>query len=112
MSATARELLELPVLRRARPEVLTGDLDVAVRWVHTSEIFEIGSLLEGGELLLTTGLGLVREPPNRLAEYVKSLAERRVAGLVLELGRPFSLVPEVMVESARKWRPRVGAGSC
>lgn len=102
MSATARELLELPVLRRARPEVLTGDLDVAVRWVHTSEIFEIGSLLEGGELLLTTGLGLVREPPNRLAEYVKSLAERRVAGLVLELGRPFSLVPEVMVESARE----------
>lgn len=102
MSATARELLELPVLCRARPEVLTGDLDVAVRWVHTSEIFEIGSLLEGGELLLTTGLGLVREPTHRLVEYIKSLAERRVAGVVLELGRPFSQVPEVMVESARE----------
>lgn len=101
MVTTARELFELPVLRRARPEVLTGDLDVAVRWVHTSEIFEIGTLLEGGELLLTTGLGLVREPPHRLATYIEGLADRRVAGVVLELGRPFAEVPEVMVESAR-----------
>jgi len=100
MVTTARELLNLPILRRARPEVLTGDLDVPVRWVHTSEIFEIGALLEGGELLLTTGLGLVREPPHRLAAYIEGLAETRVAGVVLELGRPFAKVPDVMVETA------------
>lgn len=100
MVTTARELLALPILRRARPEVLTGDLDVSVRWVHTSEIFEIGALLEGGELLLTTGLGLVREPPHRLAAYIEGLAETRVAGVVLELGRPFANVPEVMVQTA------------
>ncbi|CAB4739751.1 MAG: hypothetical protein F2701_01400 [Actinobacteria bacterium] len=101
MATTARELLELPILRRARPEVLSGHLDVPVRWVHTSEIFEIDALLQGGELLLTTGLGLVREPPHRLAAYIDGLAERRVAGVVLELGRPFAEVPEAMVEAAR-----------
>jgi purine catabolism regulator len=101
MATTARELLELPILFRARPEVLSGHLDVPVRWVHTSEIFEIDALLQGGELLLTTGLGLVREPPHRLAAYIDGLAERRVAGVVLELGRPFAEVPEAMVEAAR-----------
>ena len=101
MVTTAREVLALPILRRARPEVLSGHLDVPVRWVHTSEIFEIDALLQGGELLLTTGLGLVREPPHRLEAYIAGLAERRVAGIALELGRPFAEAPEAMVEAAR-----------
>jgi len=102
MHVTVSDVLNLPVVHRARPEVITGDPATVVRWVHTSEIFEIGSLLEGGELLLTTGLGLVREPENRLAAYVEILADRRVAGLFLELGRTFTHVPEVMVDTARK----------
>ena len=101
MVTTAREVLALPILRRARPEVLSGHLDVPVRWVHTSEIFEIDALLQGGELLLTTGLGLVREPPHRLEAYIAGLAKRRVAGIALELGRPFAEAPEAMVEAAR-----------
>jgi purine catabolism regulator len=94
------ELLALPVFQRARPEVIIGDSATPVRWVHTSEIFDIGALLEGGEMLLTTGLGLVRESEPRMREYVRQIADRRAAGLFLELGRTFSAPPEPLVEEA------------
>src|SRR5215213_1646123 len=57
MGLNLQELLDLPVLRRARPEVVVGSHLEArpVRWVHTSEIYEISPLLKGGEVLLTTG---------------------------------------------------------
>lgn len=52
---TLDDVLELPTVRRARPRVVAEALPSStprtVRWVHTSEIFEIGPLLRGGELL-------------------------------------------------------------
>jgi purine catabolism regulator len=60
MSMSLREVLATDVLQETEPEVLAGHgaLDREVRWVHSSEIYEIAPLLSGGELLLTTGLGL------------------------------------------------------
>ena len=67
---TLLELLEIPELRRARPRVVTpnADLEKAVRWVHTSEIFEIGPLLKGGEVLMTTGLGLIGRKQSEISK--------------------------------------------
>src|SRR5690606_22660892 len=93
-----------PVVRRARPEVVTGapdDLARPVRWVHTSEIYEISPLLKGGEVLLTTGLGLVGLSPSAVRSYVASLHGTGVAALFLELGRTFTQPPPVLVEAAR-----------
>jgi purine catabolism regulator len=100
---TVADLLELPVLRRGRPELLAGTgLDRReVRWVHTSEIYEISPLLKGGEVLLTTGLGLVGAGPDALRDYATGLAERRIAALVLELGRTFTQPPAELVAGAR-----------
>ena len=101
---TVAGLLELPVLRRGRPELLAGtDLDRReVRWVHTSEIYEISPLLKGGEVLLTTGLGLVGAGPEALRAYATGLAERHIAALVLELGRTFTQPPPELVAGARE----------
>jgi purine catabolism regulator len=101
---TVADLLDLPVLRRGRPSVLAG-ADLArrpVRWVHTSEIYEISPLLKGGEVLLTTGLGLVGAGPAAVRGYATGLAERSIAALVLELGRTFTTAPEALVEGARE----------
>ncbi|HET8590517.1 MAG TPA: PucR family transcriptional regulator [Nakamurella sp.] len=100
---TVADLLELPVLQRGRPEVLAGtDLERReVRWVHTSEIYEISPLLKGGEVLLTTGLGLVGASPAALRSYAAGLAERSVAALVLELGRTFTSPPADLVSAAQ-----------
>ena len=57
MPFTVQDLLDLPLMEAARPEVVVGErLDTrVVRWIHTSEIYEISPLLKGGEVLLTTG---------------------------------------------------------
>ncbi|MFT4044390.1 MAG: PucR family transcriptional regulator ligand-binding domain-containing protein [Gordonia sp. (in: high G+C Gram-positive bacteria)] len=86
-------------LADADPHVLTAHdrLNTRVNWVHSSEIFEIGPLLTGGELLLTTGLGLAGLDAGTRRHYVRDLAERGVAGVAFEVGRTFETVPDEMV---------------
>ena len=102
MTFTVQDLLDLPLMQPARPEVVVGaDLDRReVRWVHTSEIYEISPLLKGGEVLLTTGLGLVGMSAEAMSGYVRALARQGVAALVLELGRTFTRAPEELREVA------------
>lgn len=104
MSLSVADLLALPVMEHARVEVMSGhDLDSRlVRWIHTSEIYSIAPLLQGGEVLMTTGLGLVGNSSDELADYVHALARRDVAALFLELGRTFTSVPEAMLLAARE----------
>jgi len=103
MALSVTDLLELPVVARARPVVVTGEgLDErTVRWVHTSEIYDISPLLKGGEVLLTTGLGLVGVDPGSVRRYVSSLAGIGIAALFLELGRTFTSAPPALVAAAR-----------
>ncbi|MEU5975238.1 PucR family transcriptional regulator [Streptomyces sp. NPDC047315] len=99
---TVRRALELPGLRAGLPEVVAGAdrLHRTVRWVHAGEVPNIASLLKGGELLLTTGLGLGTRPAEQRA-FVSRLAERGIAALVVELGPRFSRLPAAIVDTAR-----------
>jgi purine catabolism regulator len=104
MPLTLREVLELDVVRRGWPHVVAGAarLDVPVRWVHAIELTDIGRLLRGGELVLSTGIALP-ESPSGLAAYVASLADVGVAGLAVELGRRYTgALPEALVAAARE----------
>ncbi|GBQ01974.1 transcriptional regulator [Streptomyces spongiicola] len=99
---TVQRALELPALRGGLPEVVAGAdrLSRAVRWVHAGEVPNIASLLKGGELLLTTGLGLGTRPAEQRA-FVQRLADRGIAALVVELGPRFARLPAGIVEAAR-----------
>ncbi|WP_369211852.1 PucR family transcriptional regulator [Streptomyces flavofungini] len=99
---TVQRALELPGLRGGLPEVVAGAerLQRTVRWVHAGEVPNIASLLKGGELLLTTGLGLGTRPADQRA-FVRKLAERGIAALVVELGPRFTRLPAALVETAR-----------
>ena len=101
MALTVHDVLKLEVFRRAEPEVVAGTehLGRRVRWVHITELPDIAYLLKGGELLLTTGMGLGRDG-NLHRRYVRELAETGVAGVVVELGRTFWELPRTMVEEA------------
>jgi PucR family transcriptional regulator, purine catabolism regulatory protein len=100
---TLAAVLGSPALLHSRPQLLAGDPAArTVRWVHSSEIYDIARLLRGGELLLTTGLGLERSSPDERRAYVRALAEREIAGLALELAASFSEAPPEMVEEARR----------
>ncbi|RLU92034.1 transcriptional regulator [Streptomyces griseocarneus] len=101
---TVARALGLPALRKGLPEVLAaGDrLDRPVRWVHAGEAPNIAALLKGGELLLTTGLGLGSRPAEQRG-FVRGLAERGIAALVVELGSRFATLPAAVVDTARSY---------
>ncbi|GAA2349512.1 PucR family transcriptional regulator [Streptomyces cuspidosporus] len=99
---TVARALELPALRRGLPEVVAAEdgLDRPVRWVHAGEAPNIASLLKGGELLLTQGLGVGPRAAEQRA-FVRRLAERGIAALVVELGSRFTTLPAAVVDTAR-----------
>lgn len=95
MQPTVREVLDLSVLAAGRPHVVGGKdhLDRPVRWVHISDVTDLTDLLEGGELVLTTGLPLAGGARETEA-FLSMLAAQDVAGLVIELGTHLKTVPE------------------
>ncbi|RBY93224.1 PucR family transcriptional regulator ligand-binding domain-containing protein [Blastococcus sp. TF02A-30] len=101
---TLARFLELPAVRDAAPEpaVTPRADDVPVRWVHSSEIYEIGPLLSAGDLLLTTGLGLAGVDAGARRHWVRELAARGVAAVALELGRSLPTLPDELLDEARR----------
>ena len=100
---TVREILTLEAVAQGLPEVLASDdaLDARVRWVHASDSAGVARLLNGGELLLSTGSGWPTEPAD-LESFIAGLVDVGVAGLVLELGVHYRYVPAVVEQSARE----------
>ncbi|MFJ8966162.1 PucR family transcriptional regulator [Lentzea sp. NPDC102401] len=91
MPITLRELagkLALPVL--------AGDVSRPVGWVHGTELEDPTPFLEGGELLLTTGLHALRDG------YVERLVRAGVVGLGFGTGLSHDVVPSSLVEAAAK----------
>jgi purine catabolism regulator len=87
-------VLELPVVRRALPEVVTGEHALAreIRWAHVIEMPDPEDLLKGGELVLTTGLGAGDAAAHQDA-WTRSLIAQGVAALAVELGTSWRAVP-------------------
>ena len=101
MPISVREALALPVLAAGDPVVLSGEssLDRQLRWVHVSEVRDVGSVLDGDELVLSTGLGMAS--PEVAAEFVRQLADVGAAGLVVELSSAYRSVPDAALRRAR-----------
>ncbi|MEH0932674.1 PucR family transcriptional regulator ligand-binding domain-containing protein [Micromonospora sp. CPCC 205558] len=101
---TVREVLALDPVRHGAPRLVAGEagLDRPVRWVHVAEVPDIATLLGGGELVLTTGIGLPGDDAG-LRAFIGDLADVGVSGLVVELGRRYgSAVPRVMAAAAER----------
>lgn len=100
---TVREVLSLEAVADGVPEVLVGDeaLDARVRWLHVSDSAGVARLLDGGELLLSTGSSWPGDP-GELAAFVAGLAGAGIAGLVIELGTHYREVPPAVTDAARE----------
>ena len=99
---TLREVLSLDPVRAAEPDLLAGRsaLDRPVRWVHSSEVYEGANFLDGGELLLTNGFGLMDADEETRRRYVRELAARGAAGLAVEVGRALPSMPDEVTDEA------------
>lgn len=98
---TVGDVLALPAVEAGHPVLLCGatHLDRPVRWVHVFEGGDPGALLNGGELLLTTLLAVPDDPEGQ-RRYLREVARAGAVGVVIELGRRFAKVPDVMVHEA------------
>src|SRR5690242_8727579 len=89
MPMTLRELLED---RRLGLRLLVGgDLERQIRWVHTTELADPSRYLQGGEVMLTTGVFLAAG--TKAAAFAGTLAGARVAALGYGLPAPDASVP-------------------
>lgn len=104
MYPTVSDALALPAFAHCGTTVVAGlrGLGRRVRWVHVSEVADIGHLLHGGELVLTTGISLPDDAEG-LTGYVRELDGAGAAGLVVELVRRWrDRLPDALVEAAER----------
>ena len=100
---SVRQVLALERVLAGEPEVVAGaaQLDRPVRWVHVAEAPDVGVMLSGGEMVLTTGV-LLAGDEEKQAEYIQSLHRAEAAAVVLGLGRAFPSPPDVMRRAAER----------
>jgi PucR family transcriptional regulator, purine catabolism regulatory protein len=81
-------------------EVVAGHAGVdrrgPIRWAHISELPDPTPWLEGGELLLTTGLG-VKDSEQMQRRFVAGIAERGIVALGFAMGVSLPDVPPAML---------------
>ena len=98
MAVTVRDLMGNPgmPLRLLAGE---GHTTRPIRWVHASEREDPTPWLKGGEVILTTGMGIGATPAKQRA-YVKRLATAGAAGLGFGLGFSHEKTPKALVTAA------------
>ncbi|MFL6269262.1 MAG: PucR family transcriptional regulator ligand-binding domain-containing protein, partial [Actinomycetes bacterium] len=98
MTTTVADLLGIDELQLGLVAGKQG-LDRPIRWAHVSELKDPTRFLRGGEVLLTTGLGM-RGGPQSQAAYVRQLATADLAALGIGLGFAFKTTPPAVLEAA------------
>jgi purine catabolism regulator len=91
------QLLDTPGLALT-VHTTSAPVDRPISWVHVSELADPTPFLEGGELLLTTGLALA--PGQPVEAYVRRLADAGVVGLGIGTGLSHAVVPAGLVTAA------------
>jgi PucR family transcriptional regulator, purine catabolism regulatory protein len=100
MSLTVQDIVSIPGLALRR---LSGDESAMepVRWVHSSELEDPTPWLKGGELILTTGMGIGTTVASQRA-YVRRLVHAGVVGLGVGLGFGHDKTPRPIITEATK----------
>jgi purine catabolism regulator len=96
---TVGEVLKRPLFNGATVVAGHNGLDRRVRWVHILEIMTIEQLINGEELILTTGVAF-KSDLSSFVSYLEQLVKRNVSGLCIELGQFIDHIPEEMITLA------------
>lgn len=100
---SVRAILEMSSVQRGDPVVAVGgaSLDAPIRWVHIVSEAGLAGLIEGGELILTTGAAWPSATDELVAE-VNELINANISGLLIELGTRFRAIPSELEDLCRK----------
>jgi len=83
--------------------ILAGEegLNRIVKWVHVVEVTNIGNLLNGDELILSTGVAW-KEDEGLFISILNQLVENQAAGLCIEMGTYLAEIPAEVIVIANK----------
>lgn len=94
-------LLALPDLGLRLVQSGAGDPEIS--WVSNTELLELGAYLEGGEIILTTGLALESDD-RRWRDFVAGLNRAHVAAIGFGVGVTHDRIPPMLVQAASMYR--------
>lgn len=99
MPLTVADAMHLPAIQAGAPEILSNcHWDQTIRWVHSSDLADLSTLLQGGELILTTGAALADAPHT----YLRGLADAGALGVIVELGSVVAELPDGVADIAKQ----------
>ncbi|WP_246206641.1 PucR family transcriptional regulator [Virgibacillus ihumii] len=96
---TVKDVLERETFQRAKILAGAGGIDRRIKWTHILETKEFESLINGGELILTTGIGFNKEKP---VNFYERLIHKNVAGICIEKGEHFKDISSEVKQLADK----------
>ncbi|MCE5285334.1 MAG: PucR family transcriptional regulator ligand-binding domain-containing protein [Pelosinus sp.] len=96
---SCREIAQLSSFKKSNLVAGNMGLDRLVRWVHFIDLPDVLPWVQGGELLIITGIGLEGNL-NRLTLLVQGLIKKNLAGLIINIGPYIKKTPEEIIELA------------
>lgn len=93
---SCREIITLPSLQKLTIVAGRSGLDRMVRWVHFIDLPDVIPWVQGGELLILTGIGLNGDSC-KLENVVRGIIKKKLAGLVINLGPYIKEVPPEVI---------------
>lgn len=99
MIVTCKSILRLPYLEKMKLVAGEGGLDNVISWVHVVELPEASDWVKGGELLFITGVG-IKDNKEALLKLVKDINDRRLSGLVINVGPYIKETPKEVIDLA------------
>ncbi|HLQ22452.1 MAG TPA: PucR family transcriptional regulator ligand-binding domain-containing protein, partial [Gemmatimonadales bacterium] len=100
MALTVADLLGIPGVE-LNPVAGQAGLSNTIRWVHVSELEDPTPWLKGGELLLTTGMGVGTTAAAQRA-YLGRLTKAGLSGIGFGTGFSFRKVPKALIDAAER----------
>ena len=76
-------------------------LSRVIKWIHIMEVTDVRHLINGNELILTTGV-VLKDNEKGFLQFVQQLHELEVAGLCVELGAYIEMIPESVINLANQ----------
>lgn len=83
--------------------ITSSEIDPEVRWVSTTELVDLSPYLEGGEIVLTTGLTLDADDP-RWLDFVSGLSRAQAAAIGFAIGVNHETTPPALIQAASSLR--------
>ncbi|WP_245807778.1 PucR family transcriptional regulator [Halobacillus massiliensis] len=100
LELTVNDVVVRDMFNDARLAAGAGGLNRPVKWTHILETQDFDSLINGGELILTTGFGLQLDTDDQ--QPFQRLIDKGAAGICIEKGEYFSELSEDIAELANQ----------